>query len=199
MVDAFKNFMSAMTDTIMQQVSKQVQTAVEAVSTARPLPHFEYVPTTGCEPSLRHDPMVSHRHSEGMREAPHVNRDKRSRGENRDPPNIVTVQAMDGRQSQPRPRRCMQRLPDEPLGLRSKSKPRGLDLKPLNDDRPQSIVLTANACEVPLGRRMACVDPPRRLNSEEPRKFSRLNKESNYSTHYRVRRGTRPTLYISAQ
>ncbi|KAJ8426960.1 hypothetical protein Cgig2_027684 [Carnegiea gigantea] len=58
-MDALKNFMSTMTDAIMQQVSEQVNKAVEATSSARPLPHFEYVPTTGSEPSHRDDPMMS--------------------------------------------------------------------------------------------------------------------------------------------
>ncbi|KAJ8427550.1 hypothetical protein Cgig2_003113 [Carnegiea gigantea] len=53
--------MSTMTDTIMQQVSKQVKKAVEAATFARPLPHFDYIPTTGCEPSHRHIPRWSER------------------------------------------------------------------------------------------------------------------------------------------
>ncbi|KAJ8433840.1 hypothetical protein Cgig2_028157 [Carnegiea gigantea] len=52
-VDALKNLMSTMTNTIMRQVTKQVKKAVKAVNFARPLPHFDYVPTTGCEPSYR--------------------------------------------------------------------------------------------------------------------------------------------------
>ncbi|KAJ8429286.1 LOW QUALITY PROTEIN: hypothetical protein Cgig2_016324 [Carnegiea gigantea] len=70
--------MSTMMDTIMQQ------RAVEATSSARPLPHFEYVPTMGCEPSYRYDPVVFHRHSERMREAPHTNGDRQTRRENQD-------------------------------------------------------------------------------------------------------------------
>ncbi|KAJ8433717.1 LOW QUALITY PROTEIN: hypothetical protein Cgig2_004346 [Carnegiea gigantea] len=46
MVDALKNFMSTMTDTIMQQVTEQVKKVVETTSSARHLPHFDYVPTT---------------------------------------------------------------------------------------------------------------------------------------------------------
>ncbi|KAJ8429301.1 LOW QUALITY PROTEIN: hypothetical protein Cgig2_027670 [Carnegiea gigantea] len=50
----------------------------------RPLLRFEYVPTRACEPSHRHSLMVSHRDSEGIRKAPHTDRNGRSRGENRD-------------------------------------------------------------------------------------------------------------------
>ncbi|KAJ8437287.1 hypothetical protein Cgig2_006391 [Carnegiea gigantea] len=58
-----------MTDTIMSQVFEQVKKAVEAANSARPLPYFDYMPTTGCEPSHRDAPVASHRHSKG---APHV-------------------------------------------------------------------------------------------------------------------------------
>ncbi|KAJ8427148.1 hypothetical protein Cgig2_017239 [Carnegiea gigantea] len=64
MVDALKNSMSTMTDAIIQQVFEQVKKAMEYASPARPLPHFDYVPTTGCESSRRHVPVMSHRHSE---------------------------------------------------------------------------------------------------------------------------------------
>ncbi|KAJ8433400.1 LOW QUALITY PROTEIN: hypothetical protein Cgig2_029587 [Carnegiea gigantea] len=50
----------------------------------------------------------------------------------------------------------MQCTADELPDLRRKSIPRGLNVKPLNDDGPQSVVLTTNAREAPLGRRMAC-------------------------------------------
>jgi len=80
---------------------------MEAASFARPLPRFEYVPTTGCEPSHRHATVVSHRHSEVMREASHANRDgwlweRTETVPLRLMPNIVTAQAKDGFQSQPR-------------------------------------------------------------------------------------------------
>jgi len=45
-VDALKNLMSTMIDTKIQQVSEQVKKVMQAVSSARPLPRFEYVPTT---------------------------------------------------------------------------------------------------------------------------------------------------------
>jgi len=47
-VNALKNFMSTMTDTIMQQVSEQVKKAMEAATFRRPLPHFDYVPNVSC-------------------------------------------------------------------------------------------------------------------------------------------------------
>ncbi|KAJ8430594.1 hypothetical protein Cgig2_001679 [Carnegiea gigantea] len=76
--------MSTVTGSIIQQVSKQVKKAVEPTSSARPLPCFEYMSATGCEPSHRHSLVVFHRHGEGMREAPHADRNGRSRGVNRD-------------------------------------------------------------------------------------------------------------------
>ncbi|KAJ8447013.1 hypothetical protein Cgig2_033582 [Carnegiea gigantea] len=43
-----------MTDTITRQFSEQVQRAIEAAHSTRPLLHFNYVPTTGCNPSHQH-------------------------------------------------------------------------------------------------------------------------------------------------
>ncbi|KAJ8433281.1 hypothetical protein Cgig2_014190 [Carnegiea gigantea] len=54
-----------------------------SMSSARPLPRFEYVPATSYEPFHWHASVVSHRHSEGVRDAPHADRHGRSRGENR--------------------------------------------------------------------------------------------------------------------
>ncbi|KAJ8425107.1 hypothetical protein Cgig2_013837 [Carnegiea gigantea] len=120
-----------MTDTIIQQVSEQVKKAHEASSSARPLPRFEYVPTPGCEPSHRHAPVVSQRHSEGMREAPHANKGGRTREENQDRSIGVNTQHS---------HRPSHRGPTELTmpGLRSKSRPRGLEVKPLKDGGPQS-------------------------------------------------------------
>ncbi|KAJ8419709.1 hypothetical protein Cgig2_012096 [Carnegiea gigantea] len=56
---------------------------MEATSSARPLPHFEYMPTDGCEPSHRHHPVASPRHSERMQEAPRVGGDRQSQEEHR--------------------------------------------------------------------------------------------------------------------
>ncbi|KAJ8424602.1 hypothetical protein Cgig2_011529 [Carnegiea gigantea] len=143
-----------MIEAIIQKASEQVKKAVEAASFVRPLPRFECVPTTGCEPSYRHDPMVSHRHSERMREASHANGDRRIREETNtvplgSKPSIATVQAMKGRRGQLRPRRRMQCTPDEQPG-------------PLSlEDMPR-----------------ASLGLPRRLSFEEPSKFSRLNKEA---------------------
>ncbi|KAJ8430104.1 hypothetical protein Cgig2_007168 [Carnegiea gigantea] len=83
-MDGLKNFMSTMANTIMQQVSEQVKKAMEAVSSAKPLPRFDYVPTMGYEPSHRHGLMASHRHSDGVREGARPDRNGRSQGENRD-------------------------------------------------------------------------------------------------------------------
>ncbi|KAJ8430162.1 LOW QUALITY PROTEIN: hypothetical protein Cgig2_028048 [Carnegiea gigantea] len=64
------------------QVTEQVKKAMEAANSARPLPHFDYVPTTGCELSHRHVPVVSHRHSDEVREVTHPDGNDRSWGEN---------------------------------------------------------------------------------------------------------------------
>ncbi|KAJ8446960.1 hypothetical protein Cgig2_006588 [Carnegiea gigantea] len=45
--------MSVTTETITRHVSEQVKWAMEAANLAKPLPYFDYVPTTGCEPSHR--------------------------------------------------------------------------------------------------------------------------------------------------
>ena len=57
---------------------------MEPTSSAWPLPHLNYVPTTGYEPSHRHVPIVSHRHSDEVTEAARSDRNGRPRGENRD-------------------------------------------------------------------------------------------------------------------
>ena len=41
---------------------------------------------------------------------------------------------------------------DEPLGLKNKSKPQGLEVKPLKDNGIPSTALSASAHKVPLGR-----------------------------------------------
>ncbi|KAJ8431473.1 LOW QUALITY PROTEIN: hypothetical protein Cgig2_033987 [Carnegiea gigantea] len=68
MVDALQNFMTTMTDTILQQVTEQVKKTIEVVTSARPLPTFDYVPTTGCESSHRHAPASSLHQSDKVRE-----------------------------------------------------------------------------------------------------------------------------------
>ncbi|KAJ8431038.1 LOW QUALITY PROTEIN: hypothetical protein Cgig2_022980 [Carnegiea gigantea] len=71
-----------MIDAIMQQISEQVKKAVEAISSVRPLSHFEYVPTGACEPSHRHGPATSSRCSGRVQKAPHGGGDRRSRKDN---------------------------------------------------------------------------------------------------------------------
>ncbi|KAJ8434593.1 hypothetical protein Cgig2_025019 [Carnegiea gigantea] len=139
MVDTLKNFMSSMTDTIKQQVSEQVKKAVEATSSVRPLPRFEFVPL--------HAPMVSHHHSEGMKEATHADRNDQSRAENLDQsisprPYTAAARAMDGQQSQPRPQRRTQSTPEELPGSRSRSRPGGLRGRPQGNDEPQNVAPT---------------------------------------------------------
>ena len=77
-VDAFKNLMSTMTDTILQQVTGQVKEAMEAANFARPIPTFDYVPTARCESSHRHALARSHRPSDVVREIARLDMDGRS-------------------------------------------------------------------------------------------------------------------------
>ncbi|KAJ8427839.1 LOW QUALITY PROTEIN: hypothetical protein Cgig2_029756 [Carnegiea gigantea] len=51
--------MSTITDTITRQVSEQVKRAMKAVNSTRSLPHFDYVPTNGGEPSHRQERVPS--------------------------------------------------------------------------------------------------------------------------------------------
>jgi len=73
-VDALKNFMSVMTDTITRQVSEHVRRAMEAANSARPLPHFGYVPAPSCKPSHRLVLVSSFCYTEKEREASCSNR-----------------------------------------------------------------------------------------------------------------------------
>ncbi|KAJ8427496.1 hypothetical protein Cgig2_028167 [Carnegiea gigantea] len=66
--------MSVMTETITRHVSEQVKRAMEAGNLARPLPHFDYVPITGCEPSHRQVHVPSPHSTEMEREASWSNR-----------------------------------------------------------------------------------------------------------------------------
>ncbi|KAJ8428396.1 LOW QUALITY PROTEIN: hypothetical protein Cgig2_029019 [Carnegiea gigantea] len=139
-----------MTDAIMQQVSEQVKKAVEAASSARLLPHFEYMPTGGYEPCHRHDPPIHEKRTMTVPLGPtHT---------------LAIVQATDGRQSQPRLQHRMQHTLDELPGSKNKSRTRGLEIKPLKDDGLQSAALTASARKVPLARGTA--HEPRFLRRE---------------------------------
>ena len=155
MVDALKNFMSTMTDTIMQQISKQVKKVEEAVSSTWPLPCFKCVPAAGCEPSYGHASVASHHHSGGRREAPCADRNDRSRAENHD--QSIGAEAshsrrlsMDDQQGQPRPQHRMQRTYEEAPGSKSKSIPLGVKGRPLGNAEPWNVALTASVRAVPL-------------------------------------------------
>ncbi|KAJ8450531.1 hypothetical protein Cgig2_020168 [Carnegiea gigantea] len=67
MVDALKNFMSTMTDTITCQVAEQVKRAIEAANSARPPPYLDYIPTLGGEPSHRPERIQSPHYTERER------------------------------------------------------------------------------------------------------------------------------------
>ncbi|KAJ8422191.1 hypothetical protein Cgig2_011943 [Carnegiea gigantea] len=94
---------------------------VEATSSVWPLPHCNFMPTTGCELSNRHAHMVSHRRNNGMRGAVFRDRDNQSRGESR---GRVTALARDDSKSELWPPCRMQQTPDELLNSRSRTKPR---------------------------------------------------------------------------
>ncbi|KAJ8427405.1 LOW QUALITY PROTEIN: hypothetical protein Cgig2_030699 [Carnegiea gigantea] len=72
--------MISMTDTILQQVTKQVKKTMEAINFARPLPTFDYVPTVGCEPSYMHAPVGYY--AEVMQQVVRPERNVRSRERN---------------------------------------------------------------------------------------------------------------------
>ncbi|KAJ8435871.1 hypothetical protein Cgig2_028579 [Carnegiea gigantea] len=65
--------MSTMTDTIIRQVSEQVQMAMETANSTRPLPYFDYMATTACEPSHRLMRVPSPHHTDKDREASQSN------------------------------------------------------------------------------------------------------------------------------
>ena len=68
MVDALKNIMSTMTETVTRQVLEQVKRAMEAANSAKVLPHFDYVPNHGDEPYHRPNQVPSpERHQEVSR------------------------------------------------------------------------------------------------------------------------------------
>ncbi|KAJ8423732.1 hypothetical protein Cgig2_025308 [Carnegiea gigantea] len=138
-----------MTNTIIQHVFKQDKKAVEAMSSARPLPCFKYVPTTGCEPSYRHAPVVSHCHSEGMREAPYADRNGRSRGENRD--RSVGAEALHNRHlSYGRLAKSITAsTPYATLGSRSRSRPRALEGKPQDKAKVRTLEIDFLLVNVP--------------------------------------------------
>ncbi|KAJ8444407.1 hypothetical protein Cgig2_026611 [Carnegiea gigantea] len=142
--------MSTITDAIMQQVSEQVKKAVEAVSSASPLPRFEYVPTVGCEPPRRHEPETSPR-----RKAPHANGDRQSREENRDHfiganahPNYHPGHGRPAKST--RPLRRMQHTLDELLGVKSKNRPHRLREGSPTDNELPSAVLIDEECSTEI-------------------------------------------------
>jgi len=66
MVDAVENFMSIVMDTITQQVSEWVKRAIEAATSVRPFPHFDYVTTYDGEPSRRPERVPSPHYTGGI-------------------------------------------------------------------------------------------------------------------------------------
>ncbi|KAJ8421202.1 LOW QUALITY PROTEIN: hypothetical protein Cgig2_002636 [Carnegiea gigantea] len=84
-MDALKNFIIAIADTILQQVTEQVKKTIEAVNSMRPLPTFNYAPTTGCKSSHKHATTESLRGSDEVREIIQPERSGQSHERNRDP------------------------------------------------------------------------------------------------------------------
>ncbi|KAJ8431003.1 hypothetical protein Cgig2_025685 [Carnegiea gigantea] len=61
-----------MMDTINRRASEQVEGAMEAANSARPLPHFDYVPTHGGEPFHPPERVPSPRYTEWEQESGHT-------------------------------------------------------------------------------------------------------------------------------
>ncbi|KAJ8435864.1 LOW QUALITY PROTEIN: hypothetical protein Cgig2_028572 [Carnegiea gigantea] len=158
--------MSTTIDTIMQQVFEQVKKAVEAASSARPLPCFNYLPTIGCEPCHRHTPGVSQCHSDGMREAPHTDRNGRSLCPTQSPLEPGTAGKVNYSLS------CTQHTLDEPPGSRRRSKPQDLKGKVQDGDEPLSVASSVNARAVPLETGTTTPDD---LNTKTPHEFYEQN------------------------
>ena len=83
-VDTLKNFMSVMTKSVTRQVLEQVKWAMEATNSARPLPHFDYVPTVGCEPSHWQTQVLSPQSTERERGTSWSNQGGRPHSEHHD-------------------------------------------------------------------------------------------------------------------
>ncbi|KAJ8432948.1 hypothetical protein Cgig2_020578 [Carnegiea gigantea] len=120
--------MSTMTDAIMQQVSEQVKKVVEATSSARPLPHFEHVPTRDASPPidtiLQHPSVTARAYKKAFMV---VGTSDLRRTTTVVPlglmPSITITQVMDAQRGQPL-RQCLIRdTLDKLLDLKSKSKP----------------------------------------------------------------------------
>jgi len=73
-VDALKTLISTMADAITCQGPEQVRRAMEAVSSARPHPPFDYPLVHEGEPSHRHEGIPSPRHAERGREVSRLDR-----------------------------------------------------------------------------------------------------------------------------
>ncbi|KAJ8429946.1 hypothetical protein Cgig2_003514 [Carnegiea gigantea] len=76
-----------MTDTIMHQVQK----AMEAANSARPLLRFDYGPLIGCKPSHRHTRIPSPRHPKGGLEVSQLNQSDRLGRRNQDGTVVATA------------------------------------------------------------------------------------------------------------
>ncbi|KAJ8434126.1 hypothetical protein Cgig2_024244 [Carnegiea gigantea] len=120
--------MSTLTDAITRQVSEQVKKAVEAASLARPLPHFEHMPTGSASPPvdtiLQHPPVVARGYKKTLIAVETSNLGRKTTVV---PlglmPTITIAQVMDAQRGHPMLQCLMRHTLDEPLGSKSKSKP----------------------------------------------------------------------------
>ncbi|KAJ8434233.1 hypothetical protein Cgig2_005912 [Carnegiea gigantea] len=83
-MDALKNFLTTMTHTLQQQVAKQVKKTMEAASSMRALPAFDYKPTRGCEPFSRRDHAGLQREGDGLHDTSRPSANERPHKERRD-------------------------------------------------------------------------------------------------------------------
>jgi len=66
-IDALKNFMTTIVDILLQQVAEQLKKTMEAASSMRLLPVFDYEPKRGWEPSSWRDHSRSQCEGQGLR------------------------------------------------------------------------------------------------------------------------------------
>ncbi|KAJ8434598.1 LOW QUALITY PROTEIN: hypothetical protein Cgig2_025024 [Carnegiea gigantea] len=185
MVDALKNFMSTITDAIMQQVCEQVKKAVKAASSVRPLPRFEHVPIGGYEPSratLQHLPAIVR----GYKKPLSMVENSGLRGTIMvvplgPMPTLTIAQVMGTQQSQPLPPRPMRHTLEEQPGSKSKNNPRAPREEPLNgNELPSAVWASSTPGDHPMLKR-----PPPMTSSPQPqyaRKYYEFHEQNGHTT-----------------
>ncbi|KAJ8432713.1 LOW QUALITY PROTEIN: hypothetical protein Cgig2_001931 [Carnegiea gigantea] len=156
MVDALKNFMSTMTDAIMQQVLEQLKKVVEAASLARLFHVSSMYPLEDASPPTQscNIPPVTAKGYKKTLMAMETN--DLGRVTTVVPlglmPAITIAQVTDAQRGQPLLQRLIRHTFDEPLGSKSKSKPRAPREEPPSGNALLSAVRTVSALGVPSGR-----------------------------------------------